>query len=120
MNTWTKVSITLPPLYTPVLVTDGKWALVGLREKNYSRKDGWEWVPCGVDGPEWEVGWLQFEDGDWDRLVQNNGDFSSVEFEMTVDAPVDRFATFWHDTRPRRGTLPPDGLALRAPLRFMM
>jgi hypothetical protein len=73
-------------------------------------------------GPQWECDFLQFEqDGDgWEQLVQNNGDFASVGFEMVTNAPVDRFDTFWHDTRPTRGVRPSDGMAFRAPVRFTM
>jgi hypothetical protein len=70
-------------------------------------------------GPLWECGCLQFEEGDWDQLVENSGDFASVGFDMTIDAPVDRFATYWHDTRPSQNAAPSDGVCLRAPLRFM-
>ena len=69
-------------------------------------------------GPAWECGFCEFEDGDWEQLVNNDGDFSAIGLELTVDDPVDRFATFWRDTRPTRETSVPDGVALRSPLRF--
>jgi hypothetical protein len=72
-----------------------------------------------VGGPEWEVSCSEFEEGDWEQLVENDGDFASVECEMTINAPVDRFATFWRDTRPSPRLAPSDGVALKAPLRFM-
>ena len=80
-----------------------------------------ETVEKGKDeegGPRWECGFGQFEEGGWEELVENGGDFASVGLEMIVDAPVDGFAKFWRDTRPTRSAGPPDGMALRAPLRF--
>ena len=71
------------------------------------------------EGAEWEVACAEFEEGDWEQLVEHCGDFASVGFEMTVDTPVDRFAAFWHDTRPSPGPAPSDGVSLRAPIRFM-
>jgi hypothetical protein len=72
------------------------------------------------EGQEWEdVACIEFEEGDWEKLVASSGDFASVEFEMTVDAPVDRFATFWRDTRPNHDPVPSDGMAFKAPIRFM-
>jgi len=71
------------------------------------------------EGPQWELACAEFEEGDWEQLVENGGDFASVEFEMTVDAPVENFATFWRDTRPSPRPAPSDGIALKAPFRFM-
>jgi len=70
-------------------------------------------------GALWEAGFLQFDEGDWDRLVESGGDFAALEFDMTTDAPVDRFAACWRDTRPHRRPPPPDSIALKAPFRFM-
>jgi len=70
------------------------------------------------DGPLWEFGCWQFEEGDWQQLVASGGDFAAVGLEMRTDAPVDRFAAFWRDTRPNRKPAPLGGVALRAPLRF--
>lgn len=69
-------------------------------------------------GPLWEYSFGQFEEGGWEELVENGGDFASVGLEMIVDAPVNGFATFWRDTRPIPNTGSPDGIAMRAPLRF--
>jgi hypothetical protein len=71
------------------------------------------------EGAEWEVACVEFDEADWEQLVEHSGDFASVGLEMTVDAPVDRFASFWHDTRPSPRPAPSDGVALRAPIRFM-
>ena len=71
-------------------------------------------------GQEWEIACVQFEEEDWGQLVENNGDFATVGFDMTIDSPVDRFATFWQDTRPIFRSEPPDCVAFRAPMRFMM
>ncbi len=70
-------------------------------------------------GAAWELAFCEFEQGDWERLVENRGDFAAIGFEMTVDAPVDGFARYWHDTSPIGHPIPPDGIALRAPFRFM-
>jgi len=69
------------------------------------------------EGAEWEIACFEFEEGAWEELVENGGHFAPGDFEMIVDAPVDRFATFWRDTRPIPTT--PDGMALKAPLRAM-
>jgi hypothetical protein len=69
--------------------------------------------------PLWECGYLQCDEGDWERLVENDGDFASVELDMVTDAPVDGFTLFWNGTRPRPRPVPPGGVCLRAPLRFM-
>ena len=66
------------------------------------------------DGAEWEFGYLQFEEGDWERLVENNGDFASVGFEMNFNSPVVGFASFWNDTRPTRNAAPSESLSFRA------
>lgn len=68
-------------------------------------------------GAEWEVTCSEFEEGAWEELVENGGTFPPGDFEMIVDAPVDRFDTFWRDTRPIPTT--PDGMAVKAPLRAM-
>jgi hypothetical protein len=70
-------------------------------------------------GAAWELAFCEFEEGDWEQLVENRGDFASIGFDMIVDAPVDRFARYWHDTSPSSHPIPSDGIALRAPFRFM-
>lgn len=72
------------------------------------------------NGPSWEVGWVEFEEGDWEHLVENGGDFTAVGFDMKTDAPVDRFATFWRDTRPTQRPEAPDSIAFKAHIRFMV
>ena len=71
-------------------------------------------------GPSWEFTWGEFEDGDWDRLVENRGDFAAIGLELTTNAPVERFTECYDDTRPTPLAEPPDGMAFKAPLRFMM
>ena len=51
-------------------------------------------------GPVWHITFGRFEDGDWERLVENGGDFASVGFDMTVNAPVNRL--------PRTGVTRPN------------
>jgi hypothetical protein len=55
---WTHVSESLPEMGTPVLLTDGKTILVGLRVE-CARGKGWRWAACGVTGYDWT--W-EFED----------------------------------------------------------
>jgi hypothetical protein len=71
------------------------------------------------EGASWEVGCAEFEEGDWERLVNSGGDFAAVEFDMKTDSPVNRFATFWNDTRPTQRFASSDGMAIKAPIRFM-
>jgi hypothetical protein len=71
--------------------------------------------------PTWEIGFFQFEEGDWNRFVKSDGNFSSLELEITTDAPIDGFDIFWNKTRPQPGaTIPDDGMAFKAPFRFLM
>ena len=70
-------------------------------------------------GPKWECNFGQFEKGDWNELVEANGDFEALGSDLITDAPVEGFATFWRDTCPPPEDPAPDGLALHAPLRFM-
>ncbi len=70
-------------------------------------------------GPKWECNFGQFEEGDWKEIVEVGGDFAALGVDLITDAPVERFATFWRDTCPPPDDRAPDGLALRAPLRFM-
>jgi hypothetical protein len=72
-------------------------------------------------GPKWELRMASFEDGDWEQLVESRGDFAAIGLELTINAPVDRFATYWRDTRPTPLAEPPEGgMAFDAALRFMM
>jgi hypothetical protein len=71
-------------------------------------------------GPTWELGWAELEEGIWERLIENGGDFAALDLELTTDAPVDGFLTFWQDTKPIPLAEPPEGMAIKAPLRFMM
>jgi hypothetical protein len=71
-------------------------------------------------GPSWEFSWAEFEDGDWERLVEHRGDFPAIGLELTTNAPVERFTECYDDTRPTPLAEPPDGMAFKAPLRFMM
>lgn len=73
-----------------------------------------------VGGPEWEMSCSQFQEDGWRQFVEMGGDLAAAGLEMTVDAPVDRFATFWRDTRPVADDMPPEGLQLQAPFRFAM
>lgn len=70
-------------------------------------------------GPKWKLGFGQFDDEDWQELVESGGDFDSVGLELITDQPVERFETFWNDTRPHH--IPPahNAMALKAPLRFL-
>ena len=108
---WLVVAIELSADGTLSQLEEPQLYVIEVRKVTRSRDD--------EGGAEWEVACAEFEDGDWAKLVENRGDFASVGFAMTVDAPVDRFATFWHDTHPIRRDEPPDGIALRAPFRFM-
>jgi hypothetical protein len=71
-------------------------------------------------GPSWEFSWAEFEDGDWERLVENRGDFAAVGLELTPNDPVERFTECYEDTRPIPLAEPPDGMAFKAPLRYML
>lgn len=78
---------------------------------------------CGDDdeGTTWQIGMVEFEDGDWEKLVEDRGDFAAIGLELTTDAPLDQFAIFWRDTRPAPFAEPPqEGMAFKAPLRFIM
>ena len=70
-------------------------------------------------GPKWEYNFARFEQGDWEELVEVGGDFKALGADLITDNPVEGFATFWRDTSPPPEDPAPDGLALRAPLRFM-
>ena len=70
------------------------------------------------DGPAWDVDIAEFEDGDWERLTESNGDFATVGIELETDAPVPQFVEFWDRTRAR--DQPRDGMAFKAPLRFIL
>jgi len=72
------------------------------------------------EGASWEFRTADFEDGDWERLVESHGDFGAIDLELTTDAPVARFATCWRDTRPTLLADAPEGMAFKAPLRYMM
>jgi hypothetical protein len=72
------------------------------------------------EGPTWKVSLAELEDGGWEQLVESRGDFAAIGFELTTNAPVDRFVIFWRDTRPTPLAEPPDGMAFKAPLRYMM
>jgi hypothetical protein len=64
---------------------------------------------------------VEFEDGDWEKLVGDRGDFDAIGLELTTDVPVDQFAAFWRETRPTPLAGPPkEGMAFKAPLRFML
>ncbi len=108
---WLVVAIEISPDQIVSQLEEPELYVIEVKKVTRSRDD--------ASGAEWEVACVQFEEGDWAKLVESGGDFASLEFEMTVDAPVARFATFWHDTRPIRRDAPPDSVALRAPLRFM-
>jgi hypothetical protein len=47
-------------------------------------------------------------------------DNPSVSLEMETEEPVAHFAKLWNDTRPTQRPTPSDGIAFKAPLRFMM
>ena len=70
------------------------------------------------DGPAWDVDIAEFEDGDWERLIESNGDFGTVGIDLETEAPVTHFVEFWDRTRPRDE--PHDGMAFKAPLRFIL
>lgn len=72
------------------------------------------------NGPKWEFNIVEFEDGAWAHLVENRGNFDSIDLDLITNRPVDRFTTFWHDTRPPRLAEPPEGMAFKAHLRFSM
>jgi hypothetical protein len=72
------------------------------------------------EGPSLEFTWAEFEEGDWNRLVENRGDFTAIGLELTTNAPVQRFTECYDDTRPIPLAEPPDGMAFKAPLRYMM
>ena len=71
-------------------------------------------------GPSWKFGWAELEDGEWEQLVESGGDYSAIGLELITDAPVERFTEFYVDTRPPPMAEPPDGIPLKAPLRYMM
>lgn len=66
MSNWIPVSEGLPPLETPVLVTDGKQILVGKLSTQTWPDEGVYWEAIGVEGYEWE--W-DFEDICKKRLI---------------------------------------------------
>jgi hypothetical protein len=66
-----------------------------------------------------ELNFVELEEGDWEQLVESDGDFAAVGIDLKLDSPVDRFADYWHRTSPKGHDLPPDGMALKAPFRFM-
>jgi hypothetical protein len=68
----------------------------------------------------WKFSLTEFEEGDWGQLVESGGDFSAIGIEIRMDSPVGQFATYWRDTRPIPLSDPGDGMAFKAPLRFMM
>jgi hypothetical protein len=70
--------------------------------------------------PSWELSVAELEDGDWEQLVESRGDFAAIALELTTNAPVERFATFWINTRPIPLDEPPEGMAFKAPLRYFM
>jgi hypothetical protein len=72
------------------------------------------------DKPSWELNMCEFEDGDWEQLVESHGDFAAIGLELTATAPVDRFTTFWRETRLTPLAEPPEGMAFKSPLRFVM
>jgi hypothetical protein len=73
------------------------------------------------EGPSWQIGMVEFEDGDWEKLVEERGDFAAIDLDLTTDVPVHQFAAYWRDTRPAPLAEPPEqGMAFKAPLRFMM
>jgi hypothetical protein len=74
----------------------------------------------GSEGASWQFDWAEFEEGDWKQLVESGGDFASVGLEMNTEEPVADFAKFWNDTRPTQRSSPPDGIAFKAHLRFML
>jgi len=71
------------------------------------------------EGRSWQINWAEFEEGDWERFVESGGDFAAVGIDMKIDDPVDRFATFWRDTRPTQRFAASDGIAFKAHIRFM-
>ncbi len=72
-------------------------------------------------GAAMQVAFIEFEDGDWEKLVAAQGDFAAIELELKTDAVVEQFAMFWRETRPTPLAEPPtDGMAFKAPLRFLM
>jgi hypothetical protein len=78
-----------------------------------------EKVKDEIDGPKVSVNFGQIEAGDWQSIVDAGGDFISAGFELITDQPVERFDSFWNDTRPHSATPAVDSVALKAPLRFM-
>jgi hypothetical protein len=68
----------------------------------------------------WEFRLAEFEDGDWEQLVQSDGDFGAIGLELRPDAPLEQFSLCWQETRPIPLAEPPDGIAFKAPLRYMM
>jgi hypothetical protein len=69
--------------------------------------------------PKWQFGFGQIDESDWQEMVAAGTALDFREFGLEVDQPVERFETFWNDTRPHH--IPPadDAIALKAPLRFL-
>ncbi|MDZ4821099.1 MAG: hypothetical protein SGJ20_19210 [Planctomycetota bacterium] len=82
---------------------------------------------CSIDGSKddqegrsLDYRMAEFEDGDWEQIVEAGGDLAAVGLELITNEPVERFSEFWRDTRPSPLADPGDGMAFKAPLRFMM
>lgn len=67
----------------------------------------------------WKFSFGQLELDDWNQIVASEGEFPAVEFELTIDSPVNGFDKYRNRTSPGRHVLSNDGIALKGPLRFM-
>lgn len=71
------------------------------------------------DGAKWQFGFGQIDASDWQEIIASGPNPDFRELGLVVDQPVERFETFWNDTRPN--PIPPadNAIALKAPLRFL-
>jgi hypothetical protein len=81
---------------------------VALEKVHKSRND--------VDGPKWECELGEIDYDDWAQLLASGEDIAFAT-DLIADNPVDRFESFWIDTKPMPEAAVQNGIALTAATR---